>query len=92
LKKRSLGHDLDKILNKSIKLGLCSIVTISNEEKAHIAKANRWYVRKGFEYFEIRNIIENRSTLPDIRVLDRLANQIIEKLEPVCLAASDKQP
>jgi hypothetical protein len=92
LKKRSLGHDLDKILKKSKKLGLFSIVSMSDEEHVHIAKANSWYVRKGFEYFEIKNIVENCSTLPDIQVLERIANQLIEKLEPVCLAASNKQP
>lgn len=92
LKKRSLGHDLDKILLKSKDLGLFSIVSITDEEYDNIIKANRWYVRKGFEYFELKNIVEGRSTLPDINVLDRLANQLIIKLEPFCLKASDKKP
>jgi hypothetical protein len=90
--KRSLGHDLHKILLKSKNLGLFSLVSISDEEHDNIIKANRWYVRKGFEYFEIKNIVEGRSTLPDINVLDRLANQLIIKLEPFCLEASDKKP
>ena len=90
--KNSLGHDLEKILKKSKKLGLLSIVSITDEECIHIAKANRWYIRKGFEYFEIKNIVESRSTLPDIQILEHLSNRLIEKLGPVCLVASNKQP
>jgi len=92
LKKRSLGHDLDKILKKAKELSLLSTVSITDAEQDHIAKANRWYARKGFEYFEIKNIVEGRSTLPDIQVLEQLAKRLIEKLEPVCMAASNEQP
>lgn len=92
LKIKGLGHDLDKILLKSKDLGLSSIVSITDEEYNNIIKANRWYVRKGFEYFELKNIVESRSTLPDINVLERLAHQLIIKLEPFCLEASNKKP
>ena len=91
LKKRILGHDLEKILMKSKDLGLFSVVSISDEEHDNIVKANRWYVRKGFEYFELKNIVESRSTLPDINLLYRLANRLIIKLEPFCLKASEKE-
>ncbi|MDL1967580.1 MAG: hypothetical protein LWW97_03295 [Deltaproteobacteria bacterium] len=50
LKKR-LSHNLKKILKKSKELGLLSIVSIADEEQIHIAKANKWYVKKRFEYF-----------------------------------------
>ena len=92
LRKRSLGHDLDKILKKAKELSLLSTVSITDAEQDHIAKANSWYARKGFEYFEIKNIVEGRSTLPDIQVLEQLARRLIEKLEPVCMAASNEQP
>jgi len=88
LKKRSLGHDLEKILKKAKEFGIASIVQISDLEKEHIKRANNWYARNGFEYFELENILEGASTLPDLQVLTGLLEKLIEKLRPICLDAS----
>lgn len=60
--KYKFSHDLHRILRKSKELGIDSVVSIKDEEKFEIEKANSWYNRKGFEYFSIENIVESRGT------------------------------
>lgn len=84
--KFNLGHDLSKILNKANNLGINKIVEITGEEEIEIKKANNWYNRKGFEYFDIKNIIERKDTLPDLTILHNLALRLIKILMPICLS------
>ena len=88
--KYKLSHDLHKILKKSKELEIDSVVGITDEEKAEIEKANGWYNRKGFEYFDIQNIVECRDTLPDLNVMSKLADRLISILKPICLASAQK--
>ena len=85
--KYNLRHDLRKILKKSKELQLLSVIEISDLEIEHVKKANDWYARKGFEYFELRNLRET-STLPDLNVLSGLVENLLENVKPVCLDAS----
>jgi hypothetical protein len=55
--KGNLRHDLRKILRKSKELGADRVVGVTDEEKAEVEEANSWYNRKGFEYFDIQNIV-----------------------------------
>jgi len=88
--KYSLSHDLHKILRKSKELGIDAMVSITEVEKAEVEKANGWYNRKGFEYFDIQNIAESKSTLPDLSVMYELADRLISTLKPICLASSQQ--
>ncbi len=87
--KYSLGHDLHKILKKAKELQIFSIVEISDVEIEQIEKANVWYTRKGFEYFELRNLRESTSTLPDLEILTGLVENFLQQLKQVCLDASN---
>ncbi len=88
--KYDLRHDLHKILRKSKKLGINAVVGNTGEERAEIEKANGWYNRKGFEYFDIQNIVESKSTLPDLNVMNDLADRLINTLKPICLASAQQ--
>lgn len=86
--KLDFKHNLHRILRKSKEMGLNSVVVLSEVEAGEIEKANKWYNRKGFEYFDIQNIVEKRSSLPDLEVLFVMTERIIGVLMPLCLAAA----
>lgn len=88
--KYNLSHDLHKILRKSKELGIDAVVRITDEEKAEIEKANSWYNRKGFEYFDIQNIVEGNESLPNLNIMFNLADRLINILKPICLASAQK--
>ncbi|SEI95179.1 hypothetical protein [Nitrosomonas eutropha] len=81
--KCKFGHDLQKILKKSIELGIGAVEGITDEEQAEIEKANNWYNRKGFEYFDIQNTLESKDTLPNLSVVFNLADRLINSLKPI---------
>ena len=89
--KKELSHDLIKILNRTQELDIKDIIEISKEEEMEIKKANDWYNRKGFEYFDIKNIVENKETLPNLNSLQLLSERLIEILKPLCLKSAQKQ-
>ena len=88
--KRKFGHDLHKILRKAKELGIDTVVNISTEEKNEIEKADGWYNRKGFEYFDVRNIAKNKNTLPNLEVLLDLADRLITTLNPICSSSAQR--
>lgn len=88
--KYDLSHNLHKMLRKTKELGIDTVVGITDEEKAEIEKANSWYNRKGFEYFDIQNIVEGKDTLPNLNIMFNLANRLINILKPICLASAQK--
>jgi hypothetical protein len=83
-----LGHNLQKLLQKAIELNINSVSPISIVQKDEILKANDWYVRKGFEYFELHNIADGKEKLPDLRVLVEAADQLVVNLKPFCLGVA----
>lgn len=89
LKQRSLGHDLEKVLEKAISMGLDKYVSFTPKDKVELEKANKYYATKGFEYFEVVKAATGYRNLPEIVVLIDLARNIIDNLEPVCLKATD---
>lgn len=88
--KNKYHHNLSKIIEETTTLGLREIVDISENEELEIEKANRWYNRKGFEYFDLQNIVESRDTLPDLSILEPLAERLIEILQPICLSSAQQ--
>lgn len=85
---RQLGHDIQKLLQKAISLKINSISPISSMQEQEIQKANGWYTRKGFEYFELQNIVDGEETLPDLGALVKVADQLIVDLKPLCLSVA----
>lgn len=88
--KGSFGHNLHKIVRKCLELGILEVVTITKDEKIQLERANAWYKRKGFEYFDIQNIAPSKAPLPDLCKLKELAEKLIKELQPVCLASAQK--
>ncbi|MBL8207946.1 MAG: hypothetical protein JNM09_27175 [Blastocatellia bacterium] len=85
---KMLGHDLQKLLQKAVTLKINSISSISPTQEQEIQKANGWYARKGFEYFELQNLVDGNETLPDMSVLIEIADQLIVDLKPLCLSVA----
>ena len=88
LPKRSLGHDLEKILKKCQVYGLHNFLSLNLEEEMQIRRLNEWYCRKGFEYFEIENLIQNHKNLPTALQLSGLTFKLITAFEQVCKEAA----
>jgi hypothetical protein len=75
--------DLRKALKKAKDLDIQSTVNISDSDEHEINMANEWYHRKGFEYFDIQNIVASKDTLPNLQALEALAKELIETLMPI---------
>ena len=90
LMKRSLGHDLHKIVKKCKELSIHNIVNISQEQEDIIEALNKWYARKGFEYFEIENLTSDHRALPEINVVKQLAKSLIDSLSEPCRDAANQ--
>ncbi|MBZ5536976.1 MAG: hypothetical protein LAO31_13570 [Acidobacteriia bacterium] len=87
LKKRSLGHDLNQILGKGETLGLGTLVKLTDEERREVSKANVYYVHKEFEYANVLKTVQSYPGLPDLGILDVLANRLLTAVHPICLSA-----
>ncbi len=85
--KRKLSHDLDAIIVKAESLGLSDFLVLSDEEKYEISKANKYYSNKDFEYFNVLNVSQGHSQLPNLRDLDNIGARIIDNLLEACLNA-----
>ena len=89
LKKKPLWHDLHKILKKCKELGISNLVSISSSQELYIESLNKWYVRKGFEYFELENLVSSPKSLPNITEIQELANFLIKGLKEACKNAAN---
>ncbi len=90
LRKKSLGHDLHKILKKCKELGISQYFNITDKHSHNIEKLNKWYWRKGFEYFEIQNLVDSHKELPDLVDAQTLASELITSLKRPCLNEANK--
>lgn len=73
---------------KAKELGINTISPISDTQEEEIGKANGWYARKGFEYFELQNIVAGRETLPNLEVPIKIARCLVKNLKPLCLSVA----
>jgi hypothetical protein len=87
LKTKSLGHNLVDIVVKAESLGLSENVKITKKENSEISKANNYYKNKDFEYVNILKTMKGYPLLPDLHILDKLAERIVGYLKEVCLNA-----
>jgi hypothetical protein len=88
LKKKPLQHDLHEILKRCKELGISSLVSMCSSQELHIEALNKWYARKGFEYFELENL--GGTPLPSITEVQELANLLIEGLKEPCKNAANE--
>ena len=86
--KSKFGHDLVKVMNRAIRDGVNEHIALSDDEVREIVKANEWYCRKGFEYFDIQNIVDGIDKLPNKEILLRLAERMATSLKQFCINAA----
>jgi hypothetical protein len=84
IRHRSMGHNLKNILTKCKDLGLSDLVDFSKAQTEEIASLNEWYCRKGFEYFELNNIVDSHDDLPNLSSVKELASVLISSLKEPC--------
>jgi hypothetical protein len=82
-------HNLVSALNLAEEMGLARLIQISSEECVALEAANALYQDKQFEYFESVGMVFGKMELPSLDLLTPLAARLIERLEPVCLKATD---
>ena len=87
LKRRDLGHNLESILGLAEQYGITDVLEISYQDRAIIAAANKAYLSKVFEYFDVDSALGGYRNLPDLsrmsdlvgRLLDKVQNQLVRK-------------
>jgi len=87
---KPFGHNLDNILEKCFNLGIEKTVAFTESQKSLITELNEWYFRKGFEYFDVKNIVAGAGNLPDVRLAQELALHLINRLEESCRDEANK--
>lgn len=89
LKARKLGHDLIALLAKAREMGLEDIVVIGSDEEVELSKANEYYCKKDFEYF---NVGFGYYSLPSLSILNELSERLLMSLKQICIDAADSPP
>lgn len=90
LKAKPLGHDLARIYEKCVRLGLEEFIVLSRQQKDDIQELNKWYARKGFEYFELESLTSDFNLLPSVFTVLELANGLILALKQPCKDEANK--
>jgi len=89
LKKREcVGHDLEKALEMAESKGLVDIVEIPCHYKEELRKANFYYKKKGFEYFESYDVAMSIVDSRGLKVLSEFASMLVSKLRKVCVESA----
>jgi len=84
---RRLGHDLVAALDEAERQGLSDHVQLTPEESQELQKANKYYMRKGFEYFTLKAMVmslEGRADMGDLEVLKQSCERLTVGLDEVC--------
>jgi hypothetical protein len=84
--KKTLGHDLLKILHRAKMLDLEASVPLPAHWQTELQKANSYYLPpdKGFEYFGVERAVRGYPDLPSLDVLEEIVTTLLAKLERVC--------
>lgn len=93
LKKKGMyGHDLVTLLDgaKDSGIGICAPITENIE--IEIRKANEYYCKKEFEYYETLRVIKGYPGLPDLLILKGFADELVIRLEVPCTEACRLTP
>ena len=81
-------HNLEKIIDKCIKLDLSTLVKLSKSEIEEVKKASIYYAGKVFEYPSIVEGNTGYSSKPDMQLLLLVAERLVEELKAPCLEHS----
>jgi hypothetical protein len=73
--------------SRARQLGLDALVILDANEMQTLDALNDNYFTKGFEYFNIKAFSPKLMNLPTLRVLDELAQRLLDALRPLCLKA-----
>lgn len=90
--RKQFGHDLVKLVDHAMKLGVTELVDLSKARLECVGKANDYYAAKGFEYFDLHNAVRGYSGLPTLALLDELASELVSRLEQYCMDVTDNPP
>ena len=85
--KNKVGHDLLIGFKEAEKLNLGKLLQVKQSEKIELEKANEYYASKSFEYFDITKVMHGYPALPDLDILDSLAERLVENLYQPCKEA-----
>jgi hypothetical protein len=85
--KQKIGHNLNKALRKAKELNIQEFLSIFSEDEENINKANKYYERKGFEYFFVVDAVTGYKDLPDLEMLRSLSTRLVNELYEPCLHA-----
>ena len=90
LRARDMGHNLVNILDKCKESGLSEFYLFDETKSNEILKLNEWYCRKGFEYFELQNLVDSHQKLPSLPTIKNIAAELINCLKEPCLNEANK--
>ncbi len=87
---RNMGHNLEIILSKCKEQGLSEFYVFNEAQTNEISLLNEWYCRKGFEYFELQNIVDSHQELPSLLSVKNIAAELINCLKEPCKNEANK--
>lgn len=88
--RRRVGHDLKKALREACKLGLANHVEFSREQILNFLIANKHYKGKGFEYYQLKTLLDRlrgEHKLPNLDVFDEALQILLDGIKDVCIDA-----
>lgn len=87
----TISHNLEKSLEKCNEFRLQSLVSISANQEKEIVNLNSWYERKGFEFFEMKNLVSSPRDLPPIENVAEICKLLLAALEQPCKEEANRQ-
>jgi hypothetical protein len=84
---QKFGHDLLKILREAKKQGLEQTVPLTAYWLPEIQKANVYYKKKKFEYYDFLKAVPAYRDLPALDILNQMVTTYLEGLEQICIEA-----
>ncbi len=85
--KKNFGHDLCSLYAEAKNRGLGAEVAICSDWETEIGKANEYYNKKGFEYFEVAKAVRGYPELPDLDTLAQMSIALLRSTERLCIEA-----
>ena len=88
LKTKTLGHNLEALALEAERLGLNDVMLLPDAWVVELRRANTFYHRKEFEYFDIGNALRLHE-LPSLEILHSLCTALLGAIRPLCIEAAD---
>jgi hypothetical protein len=90
--KNKIGHNLVRLISKAKQIGIEKYYSIDCEQCRSFILLNKYYKTKSFEYFQLKNIMQNLCSgvnLPNPKILDKCINDLLNSIEKYCLNSGD---